>query len=297
MRMCGFTDEAAPDIMGQVAVLKELGWNSMELRTVDGISIHDMDKNSFNQVKKILDEQGVSVTCLGSTIANWGKPINAPFKETKDAVKRAVERMKLLGVPYIRIMSYALELDQNGKAKEDQHIEERYKRLREICSMFLDNELVPVHENCLNYGGMSWEHSLELVEKIPGLKLVYDTGNPEMTPDFRTEYPYKHQDPWEFYDHVKEYISHVHIKDGVYDFEKHKEIYCFPGEGNGAVLRIITDLLKRGYNGAISIEPHMTVVFHDDSVKSDRKVRYDNFIEYGKRCEALIDQAKKEVGL
>ena len=60
-----------------------------------------------------------------------------------------------------------------------------YKRLRDICDKFLENGLVPVHENCHTYGGMSFEHTLRLLDEVPGLKLVYDTGNPPLTPDFR----------------------------------------------------------------------------------------------------------------
>ena len=38
-------------------------------------------------------------------------------------------------------------------------------------------------KNCMNYGGMSWQHTLELVNALPGLKLVYDTGNPVFARD------------------------------------------------------------------------------------------------------------------
>jgi len=49
--------------------------------------------------------------------------------------------------------------------------------------------------------------------------------------------------------------------------------------------------VKRGYQGGISIEPHLAVVFHDQSVKSSDEIRYAN---YGvrRRMMKIIDEAK-----
>jgi xanthine phosphoribosyltransferase len=38
-----------------------------------------------------------------------------------------------------------------------------------------------MHENCRNYGGLSHQHTLKLLDNVPELKLVFDTGNPPMT--------------------------------------------------------------------------------------------------------------------
>ena len=39
--------------------------------------------------------------------------------------------------------------------------------------------------------------------------------------------------------------------------------YCYPGDGSGDVRAIMIDLLKTGYDGGFSIEPHVANVFHD----------------------------------
>ena len=41
----------------------------------------------------------------------------------------------------------------------------------------------PVHENCMNYGGMGWPYAVELLENVPGLKWVFDTANPIFNAD------------------------------------------------------------------------------------------------------------------
>ena len=64
--------------------------------------------------------------------------------------------------------------------------------------------------------------------------------------------------------------------------------FTFPGEGDGDVRRIVKDLLAGGYDGGISIEPHLAVVFHDASVTSDADVRFQNYVEYGRRMGRLV---------
>ena len=67
-----------------------------------------------------------------------------------------------------------------------------------------------------------------------------------------------------------------------------KEVFTYPGEGHGCVKRILSDLLGSGYDGWLSIEPHMTTVFHDKSVVSTPEARMDNFRTYAHRFEDML---------
>ena len=58
--------------------------------------------------------------------------------------------MKRLGTKLVRVMSFARLEDREP---DDQMEEERFRRLRELTKMFLDQGMQPVHENCMNYGG------------------------------------------------------------------------------------------------------------------------------------------------
>ena len=160
----------------------------------------------------------------------------------------------------------------------------------ELQRMFGDAGLTLVHENCGNYGGMSWSHSLKLLEHVPGLKLVYDTGNPVHDDDYSLPQPRPKQSSWEFYSHVKEHVAYVHVKDGVFDSTGNTQ-WCFPGKGQGDVLRILTDLLASGYSGGISIEPHMHAGLPDPALTREENC-YCTYIEYGRRLENLIAKAR-----
>ena len=286
MYLTGFADEAASDIDGQIRATKELGWSRIEMRNVEGVNLHDLPDEKFDLVCGKLADAGIEVNCFGSAIANWSKSILRPYDDDIASAKRAVVRMKRLGTKFIRIMSYPPIPD---KPMEEQMAEERFRRLREICALFLDEGLQPLHENCMNYGGQGWKYTLEMLDAVPGLKLVFDTGNPVNTND--RERPGRKQSAWDFYDHVRDHVVYVHIKDGVVGADG-KVTWCWCGEGQGDVRRIVADLLKRGYDGGFSMEPHMAVIAHDASVKSDADIRYANYVAYGRRFEKIVSDCR-----
>ena len=294
MYLTGFADEAGACIDTQIKATQTLGWSNIEMRNV---GVGDETKNlteisdaAFDIVAAKLDDAGVTVNCFGSAIANWGKLITEPFDSSLEESRRAIPRMKRLGSTFVRMMSFKHDLESDPFDDDAQGFEERCRRLRELVAMFAGEGLTCVHENCMNYGGMGYLFTQRLVENVPGLKLVYDTGNPVFTDDRTKPAPYPKQNSWEFYSHVKEHIAYVHIKDGTWPVgaEKPTSTFTYAGEGQGDVRAIVKDLLDSGYEGGFSMEPHLAVVFHDESVQAKDEVRYSNYIEYGRRFEQLL---------
>ncbi len=295
MYLTGFADEAADSLPDQIEITKSLGWENIESRNIDGVNIHDLTVGKFDQVCDELEEKGVKVNCFGSTISNWGVQITDPFEGTLEKVERAIPRMQRLGTSLIRMMSYARLKNPDGTLMSNQMEEERFRRLRIITDLFTSAGITPVHENCMNYGGMGWSYTLKMLENVPGLKLVFDTGNPVANINYSADPPDRMQSSWEFYQKVKKHIAYIHIKDGVYNKAKDDLDYCYPGEGDGDVRRIVKDLLDGGYNGGISMEPHMAVVFHDKNVAVDASFRRENYLEYGRRFMKLLEEVKADV--
>jgi sugar phosphate isomerase/epimerase len=289
MYYTGFADEAGADLDIQIKATKELGWKNIETRALMGSNLAFIDDAEFDEVCQKLDEANVKFNCFGSGVANWAKSIDDPPEDSYDEIRRAVPRMQKLGIEFIRIMSFPIkELD-----KYESFADEAFKRLKTIAKIAEDGGITCVLENCSGWAAGSYEHTLRTLEAVnsPALKLVFDTGNPVFHDDIRTFPNFKKQDSWEFYNAVKEHIVYVHIKDGYMDGEK--EVFTFPGEGKGDVKKIIADLLKNGYDGGFSMEPHMAVVFHDKSVHSEADIQYNNYIEYGKRFMKIVDEMEK----
>lgn len=291
MILTGIGDEAANTIEGQIAATKDLGWKHLEMRGVEvaghpKANFHDIPDKAFDSAVAQLDKAGIGVYCFGSTIMNWAKRVDDPFEITLAEVKRTIPRMQRVGAKYVRIMSFKPGDDEYKTPPEV------FKRVKEVTQRFLDVGITPVHENCMNYGGMSWQHALELLDKVPGLKWVFDTANPVFNPDRSKAKPWPQQDPWEFWTHVRDHVVHIHVKDATWNPKKKDADYNWPGEGQGRVRDILKDAFARGYDGGISIEPHMVVVFHDAGSKANDDAMRKNFVEYGRRLEKLISEVK-----
>ena len=285
MKLTGFADEAGRDLETQIRATKSLGWSAISARMVDGVNLHELPEDKFNAVADRLDAEGIQVPEFGSLIANWGKKIGSDFDITLAEIDRAIPRMKRLRTQLIRVMSYAQE-----PWGEDQQEQERFRRLREIVKRFSDAGLTAIHENCMNWGGFSAEHTLRLVDEIPGLQLVFDTGNPLFQRDRSKSEPHPWQDPWEFWTAVRDHVVHIHIKDCISPaIEGVEPIYTMPGEGDAKIPEILADAKSRGYDGWVAIEPHVATVFHvKDQSQVDWQQCFDSYVEYGKRMEKIL---------
>ena len=291
MILTGIGDEGASSIDGHIQAAQELGWKQIEMRGVEvpgfpKANLHEIPDAAFDIVVRKLEEAGIGVYAFGSTVMNWGKTIETPFDVTLGEVRRAIPRMKRLGTRFIRVMSFK-------PGDEDDAIPSVvFERVAEVTKMFLDEGLQPVHENCMNYGGMSSKHALEILDKAPGLKWVFDTANPIFNPDRSNAKPWPKQDPWEFWTQLRDHTVHIHIKDATWNVTKNDADYNWPGEGQGRVRDILKDAFARGYDAGISIEPHMVVVFHDANSEANEDAMRTNYVEYGRRLMRLIDEIK-----
>ena len=285
VQFTGFADEASRDLEKQIKATQALGWSAISARMIGGHNIHDLPEEQFEHAANRLDEAGIRVVEFGSLIANWGKKISGDFDTTLAEVERAIPRMQRLGTKLIRIMSYAQEL-----WGEDQQEAERFRRLREIVRRFEDAGIVAAHENCMNWGGFSSDHSLRLIDEVPGLKLIFDTGNPVFQRDRSKPDPQPWQDPMEFWKAVREHVVHIHIKDCRNPVSDGVEPeYTMPGKGDAKVAEILSDALSCGYSGYIAIEPHVATVFHEkDPERVNWQQCYDSYIEYGQRLASLV---------
>jgi sugar phosphate isomerase/epimerase len=256
MILTGIGDEAGNSIEAQIHAVRELGWTQIEMRGVEvagfpKANFHEIPDKAFELAAAKLQEAGIGVYCFGSTIMNWAKNVDTPWDVTLGEVSRCIPRMQRMGTKFVRIMSFKPGDDEAEIPKVV------FERVREVTKRFLDAGITPVHENCMNYGGMSAGHALQLLEQVPGLKWVFDTANPVFNADRVKSKPWPQQDPWEFWTAVREHVVHIHIKDATWNPAKKDADYNWPGEGQGKVREILADAFARGYDAGISIEPRV----------------------------------------
>lgn len=277
MFFSGISDEAGKSIDIQVMAHKELGWDHLELRNVDGENITQLHDDKFTQIEECIKSVGMQVSCFGSAIANWARPITSDPEADYADLRRAIPRMHRLGTPFIRIMSYPN--DPDNPLPEAEWRKESIKRVKEFARIAESEGIILAHENCSGWGGDSAENSLELLAEVdsPALKVVYDTGNP-------VTYG---QDAWEYYQKVHDAICYVHIKDA--KRTNGQDIYTYCGEGEGYVKETIADLLKNGYDGGFSIEPHLAAVIHTGQQAKDDETLFQSYVEYGRRLMKIVE--------
>lgn len=288
MYLTGFTDEASTNLDRQIQALKELNWANMESRLIEDKNIASLKDSDFEKMLDKLKQAEIQVNCYGSAIANWQKNLFDSPESSYQELKDAAPRLHRLDCKMVRIMSFQCPEDDSINTREIE--KEVIKRMQELCRIAKGEGLFLLHENCNNWGGRSYQHTLRLLDALPSsvFGLVFDTGNPVFRKDIRfdNKAPYEYQSSRGFYNQVKEFISYIHIKDGY--LKNAKMIFSFPGEGQGDVAYICQDLCQRKYKGGISIEPHMATVFHDKSIQEREDECYNNFIEYGRRMESLL---------
>lgn len=283
MYFSGICDEAGKSIATQIKAHKELGWEHMELRRVteDGGGVSTCLDEEFDAVYTEIAEAGMKVSCFASAIANWARPITGDPQVDYDELTRAIPRMKRCGTEFIRIMSYPN--DKKSPVPEAEWRAEAIRRVKAMAKMAEDAGITLVHENCSGWGGLSAENSNILLGEVnsPALKVVFDTGNP-------VTYG---QDAWEYYQTVYPSIAYIHIKDAKYN-RGGEEQYTYCGEGDGYVRAILKDVLGRGYDGGISIEPHLAAVIHTGQKADTDQALYDSYTEYGRRLMKIVDEVK-----
>lgn len=279
-KYCGFADEAGKSLEEQIAATKKLGWPGIEIRMADGKHTCDYDEAEFERLWGRLQAAGIKIASFGSQIANWARPITNDFAVDVAELKRNIPRMQKVGCKIIRCMSYPNNKD--NPLPDAQWKAEAVRRLKELARMAADGGVILAHENCNGYGSLGPKQFVELVEAIqsPAFKLIIDTGN-------QTLHDNDVESTWRYYEGTKAHICHVHIKCGRKGTDD-KYATCYPDE-DPVQERILKDLKTSGYDGWVSIEPHLQAAIHaGKDVEDATKARWV-YVEFGQRLMKLVD--------
>ncbi len=276
----GFTDEAERSLDGQISTLKEVGWSAIELRLLDGKNVVDLTEGEWNQTWEKLQSEGISVVGFGGQIANWARPITSDFQVDIDELKRVAPRMRECGTKFLRVMSYP-NSEENPLSREDWKAE-TVRRFKELCTIAEGEDIILAHENCSGYGADA-EGYLELVEAVnsPALQLIMDTGNNSLH-DNDCEVT------WDYYEACKKEVTHVHIKCAKPGPDGGDYVTCHVDEDD-VQRRILEDLVKQGYQGYLSIEPHIKAAIHAGHDVDDSGEGRVVWVEFARRLEILAE--------
>ena len=104
IRLCAFSDEASRELKGQIAALLRNGISLTELRSVGKKNVKDLTAGEAKEVRKELNESGISVWSVGSPLGKVD--LAADFEAYLDTVKHVCELAVALGTEKIRAFSF-----------------------------------------------------------------------------------------------------------------------------------------------------------------------------------------------
>jgi sugar phosphate isomerase/epimerase len=270
IRLAGIGDEAAPGLADQIGAVAELGWNRLELRTIGGTPVARLDERAFRGAAERLGTAGTDVAAVASKIGDWSRPVTGDFALDLDELEVLARRCAVLGTRLVRVMSYP-----SGGLDDAEWGRRARERLRELARRAEDRGLVLAHENCTGWAGDRADRMLDLVTGIgsPALRLLFDIGN-----GVAHGYP-----PLPMLREIVPYVVHVHVKDARAGKDGEAE-FVSPGTGHAEVAECLRLLLRNGYSGVLSIEPHIALRPHLGSGAGDPAA----FVAYGRALESLI---------
>lgn len=235
-----FADEIDPMLTVQMNELDRYGIKYIEMRGVNGKGLVQHSLEEVKDIKKQLDERGFKISSVGSPIGKI--KITDDFGPHLDLFKHTIEIANILETKYIRMFSFFMP-EGEDPAKYRDEVLERWKKFIEAAE---GSGLVLLHENEKDIYGDTAERCLDLFQTLNSdmVKAVFDPAN--FVQCGEVTYP-------KAYNLLKDYIEYMHIKDAV---NSDKRVVP-AGQGDGKVYEILKDLYDSGFEGFLSLEPHL----------------------------------------
>ena len=240
-KISGFSDEIASDITTQFEVLNKLGIKYFEPRGVNGKSISTLTEEEAVELKAAMDQYGIKASSIGSPVGKI--KLSEDFEAHFEMYKRIVKIAKILDTRYIRMFSFWHD-DEKAPWTEEERAEV-FARLKRMIAYAKEQDVVLLHENEKAIYGDIACRCQDLMKELycDNFKAVFDPAN----------FVQSDQDTKEAYEMLKDYIAYMHIKDARFE----DGVVTPAGMGDGNVKFILDSIFANGYDGFLSLEPHL----------------------------------------
>lgn len=283
MKISFITDEVTQDLNTIIAFAKNHKLEGVELRSIEGIAIDMVPKDTIKKYKKIFQENNLVVSNIASSFYKCYIESENEIKENIEKLKRLCEIGHILECESIRGFSFfKTGLLSENMPKIINAYEEPIRILEKENKILLlesDPSVFTTNHNKL-------AQLLDLInhERIAA---IYDPGNDIFDEDEEIPYP-------NGYRQIKKYIRHIHIKDA--NKNENNEAYCVKiGTGQVNYIGLIQELKNDKYDGWYSMETH----YRKQSIISEELMKMpggNSFSEGGLEATAESIEAFKKLG-
>lgn len=239
-KISGFSDEISESADMQFEVLNKLNIDYFEPRGIDGKNISVLSDSEISLLKEKMQQAGIKASSIGSPIGKV--KLEEPFEAHFALFQRVVEIAKLLDTKYIRIFSF---YHDGGDVWTEEERRMVLSRLRKMIAYAEEQNVILLHENEKDIYGDTTDRCIDLMQELScsHFKAVFDPAN----------FVQCGQDTKNAYEKLKKYIAYMHIKDAL--MEDGRVVPA--GSGDGNIEYILKDLMSNGYDGYLSLEPHL----------------------------------------
>lgn len=238
IKIYAFADEASPNINGQITALKDNGLDGLEIRNVDNVNVSEISNAKAKEVRKKLDDVGLTVWSIGSPIGKIDIEKDS-FAVHTEKFRRTLEIAEILGAENIRLFSFFVPNEKNPADYKGEVI----NRLGTFLDLAKGTGITLCHENEKGIYGDIPERCLEIHKALPEMPAIFDPAN----------YIQCGADTLEGWKMLSGYVKYLHIKDALTDGS-----VVPAGKGIGNLPFILEDFRKNG-GKCVTIEPHLTV--------------------------------------
>jgi len=241
-KLTGFGDEISFYLEEQMDVLGSEGIKHIELRGVGAKGVLDLDNEDIKGIKEQLGARGFAISAIASPIGKIG--IEDDFDPHLERFKKAMDIAYAFETPYIRLFSYYIPAGEDP-AKYRSEVMRRMAKKAELAEK---ENIIILHENERDIYGNTGDRCQDILQTVnsPNLKAIFDFGN----------FVVEKQKPFtQCFEKLVDYIVYVHVKD--VKWVGGKAIITPAGEGEGEIKEGLAALKERGYEGFLSLEPHL----------------------------------------
>jgi len=238
-RVSAFADEIGAELELQLEVLAANGVGNIELRGVWGKNVLELSAAEVRRVKDAARQAGVGFSAVGSPIGKFR--VAGDFAEERERLHRALDYATVLGAAYVRVFSYYIPQDEDPADYRGQVLD----RLGELAALAEATDVRLAHENERHIYGDVCSRVLDLLEGIdsPAFTGIFDFAN----------FVVCGVDAHACWQRVRRHISYFHVKDAVAATRR----VVPAGAGDGAVARILGEAYAEGFDGFLTLEPHL----------------------------------------
>jgi L-ribulose-5-phosphate 3-epimerase len=266
------TDEISQDLDRAIALASEFGLDGLDVRSVWGKTVHELDDAELDRLKGAADAAGLAIPSVAPPFMKCEVDSADEWAQHRRILERSLRAAERLGARYVRGFTFWKRV---GVSRHWPRIVEAY---REVAPTIERAGLIVAIENEPACMLGTTELLPRLIDEIgsPAVRALWDPANGAH--DGELPFP-------DAFERVMPLTVHVHVKDGRHVGGKWR--HAVVGQGEVGLVDVSRALAARGYDGWVTLETHYRPAATGADLSSPRGERFSELGEQGTR-ECLV---------